>query len=90
MPTERQPLLGEVVPTFADRGCCVVSATDRPGRILGFLDRSRYYFLNDKIEKQCDVRFLNCEGRCTTGVPDTDIRKQSVCSVLHQGTIFWG
>jgi hypothetical protein len=44
MPTERPPLLGEVVPTFADRGCCVVSATNPPGRILGFLDRSRYYF----------------------------------------------
>jgi hypothetical protein len=39
MPTERPPLLGEVVPTFADRGSCVVSATDPPGRILGFLDR---------------------------------------------------
>jgi hypothetical protein len=35
MPTERPPLLGEVEPTFADRGCCVVSATDPPGRILG-------------------------------------------------------
>jgi hypothetical protein len=44
MPTERPPLLGEVVPTFADRGCCVVSATDPPNRIRGFLDRSRYYF----------------------------------------------
>jgi hypothetical protein len=32
MPTERPPLLGEVVPTFADRGCCVVSATDSHGR----------------------------------------------------------
>jgi hypothetical protein len=39
MPTERPPLLGEVIPTFADRGCCVVNATDLPGRILGFLDR---------------------------------------------------
>jgi hypothetical protein len=28
MPTERPPLVGEVVPTFADRECCVVSATD--------------------------------------------------------------
>jgi hypothetical protein len=43
MPTERPPLLSEVVPTFADRACCVVSATDPPGRILGFLDRSRCY-----------------------------------------------
>jgi hypothetical protein len=32
MPTERPPLVGEVVPTFADRGCCMVSATDPPGR----------------------------------------------------------
>jgi hypothetical protein len=26
------------------RGCCVVKARDPHGRILGFLDRSRYYF----------------------------------------------
>jgi hypothetical protein len=32
MPTERPPLAGEVVPTFADRGCRVVSATDSHGR----------------------------------------------------------
>jgi hypothetical protein len=30
MPTARPPLVGEVVPAFADRGCCVVSATDPP------------------------------------------------------------
>jgi hypothetical protein len=29
---------------FADRGCHVVSVTNPYGRILGFLDRSRYYF----------------------------------------------
>jgi hypothetical protein len=28
----------------ADKECCVVSATDTYGRILGFLDRSRYFF----------------------------------------------
>jgi hypothetical protein len=32
MPTERPPLLGEVVRTFAHRGCYVVSATDSHGR----------------------------------------------------------
>jgi hypothetical protein len=31
------------VPTFADKGCHVVSVTDPYGRILGFLDRSRYF-----------------------------------------------
>jgi hypothetical protein len=32
IPTERPPLVGKVVPTFADRGCCVVSETDSHGR----------------------------------------------------------
>jgi hypothetical protein len=38
------------MPTFADRGCCVVSTTDPYSRILGFLeinyDRSIKWFLN--------------------------------------------
>jgi hypothetical protein len=32
MPTERPPLVGEVVPTFADKGRRVVSSTDSHGR----------------------------------------------------------
>jgi hypothetical protein len=43
IPTERPPLVGEVMPTFADRGCHVVSMMDPYGRIFGFLDRSRYF-----------------------------------------------
>jgi hypothetical protein len=31
------------LPTFADKGCHVVGVTDPYGRILGFLDRSRYF-----------------------------------------------
>jgi hypothetical protein len=31
------------LPTFADKGCHVVSVTDPSFRILGFLDRSRYF-----------------------------------------------
>jgi hypothetical protein len=31
------------VPTFADKGCHVVSVTGPYGSILGFLDRSRYF-----------------------------------------------
>jgi hypothetical protein len=37
-------LLAKLVPTFADRGCHVVSMTDPYGRILGSLGRSRYFF----------------------------------------------
>jgi hypothetical protein len=35
----------KLVPTFADRGCRVVSATDPHGRILGFLDPEPLLFL---------------------------------------------
>jgi hypothetical protein len=42
-PSDRR-LSAKLVPTFADRGCRVVSATDPQGRILDFLDRSRYSF----------------------------------------------
>jgi hypothetical protein len=43
IPTKRPLLVGEVSANFADRGCNVVSVTDPYGRILGFLDRSRYF-----------------------------------------------
>jgi hypothetical protein len=40
-PKDRR-LLAKLVSTFADIKCCMVSATDPHGRILGFLDRSHY------------------------------------------------
>jgi hypothetical protein len=44
MPTERPLLVSEVSANgFADRRCHVVSMTDPYDRILGFLDRRRYY-----------------------------------------------
>jgi CBS-domain-containing membrane protein len=42
-PSDRR-FSAKLVPTFADRGCHVVSVTDPYGRILGFLDRNRYLF----------------------------------------------
>jgi hypothetical protein len=47
MPTERPPLLSEVIANFffADRGCHVVSVTDPYGRIFDFLDRGRYFYI---------------------------------------------
>jgi hypothetical protein len=39
-PSDRR-LSAKLVPTFADRVCRVVSATDPYGRILGFLDQRR-------------------------------------------------
>jgi hypothetical protein len=42
-PNDRR-LSAKLVPTIADRWCRVVSMTDPYARILGFLDRSCYYF----------------------------------------------
>jgi hypothetical protein len=42
-PTDRRSST-KLVPTSEDKGCRVVSATDSHGRMLGFLDRSRYLF----------------------------------------------
>jgi hypothetical protein len=41
-PSDRR-LSAKLVPTFADRGCHVVSVTVPYCRILGFLDRTRYF-----------------------------------------------
>jgi hypothetical protein len=41
-PSDRR-LSAKRLPTFADRGCHVVSVANPYGRILGFLDRSRYF-----------------------------------------------
>jgi hypothetical protein len=42
-PSDRR-LSAKLVPTFVDRERHVVSVTDPYGRILGFLDRSTYFF----------------------------------------------
>jgi hypothetical protein len=45
IPTERPPLVGEVsANVLRIEVCHVVSVTDPYGRILRFLDRSRYVF----------------------------------------------
>jgi hypothetical protein len=36
--------LAKLLPTFADRGCHMISVTGPYGRIIDFLDRSRYFF----------------------------------------------
>jgi hypothetical protein len=42
-PSDRR-LSVKIVPTFADKGCLMVSVADPYGQILGFLDRNRYFF----------------------------------------------
>jgi hypothetical protein len=44
IPVERPRIVGEVSANFWDRGCHMIRKTDTYGRILGFLDRNRYYF----------------------------------------------
>jgi hypothetical protein len=48
-PSDRR-LSAKVLRTFTDRECHVVSARDSHGRILGFLERSRYYFFQVALQ----------------------------------------
>jgi hypothetical protein len=48
IPSDRR-LSAKWLPTFADRGCHVVSFTDPYGSILGFLDRSRYFSIKKPL-----------------------------------------
>jgi hypothetical protein len=96
MPTERPPLLGEVVPTFADRGCRVVSATDPPGRILCFLDRSRYYFfqvapqLSSRgwVDPVPDPLPLRKSGSAGNRIQDLWICRQKLWPLDHRGGLY--
>jgi hypothetical protein len=47
--TEWPPLVVRLVPTFADRGCRVVSATDLHGRNLGFPDPEALLFYSSNF-----------------------------------------
>jgi hypothetical protein len=53
MPAEQHPLVSDVSANFFDRGCHMVNVTDPYGCILGFLDRSHYFFFFFK-------KLLNC------------------------------
>jgi hypothetical protein len=45
MPTERPSVVGKVSPNFWGQSVSRGQCKDPYGRILGFLDRSRYFFL---------------------------------------------
>jgi hypothetical protein len=66
--TDRR-LLEKLLPTFADRGCHVVIVTDPHGRILDFLDRSRYIFFQVALQ-------LYSRGRVNP-VPDPLLLRKS-------------
>jgi hypothetical protein len=75
-------LSSKLVLPFADRRCRVVSAIDPRGRIIGFLDRSRYYFF--KVARQLYSRGW------VDFVPDPlPLRKSgSAGTHLHTPTVF--
>jgi hypothetical protein len=59
----------KLVPSFAKRDCRVVSATGPHDRILGFLDRNRYYFfqVDTQLSGPCS-RPATFQKICSTGI----------------------
>jgi hypothetical protein len=94
MSTERPSLAGEVSANiFADRWRRVVSVTDSYGRILGFLDQSRYFFLLSSSSVVL-TRLSEPRSQTTTSVtiwyrresnPDRWICSQELWSLDHRG-----
>jgi hypothetical protein len=57
MPTERPPLVGEVVPTFADRGYIPEDGTLHSHHCENLKSNSEYYFLSKSYNKDHEIRF---------------------------------
>jgi hypothetical protein len=62
MPTERPPLSAKLVQIIADRGFHVVSVTDPYCHILGFLDRSRYFFFQVVYSSSLHSFYMPCSS----------------------------
>jgi hypothetical protein len=86
-------LSAKLVPTFADRGCLVVSATDPCDRNLGFIDRSRYFLFQvapELYSRGCvdpvpDPLLLRISGRARNRTRDLWICSQELWPLDYVG-----
>jgi hypothetical protein len=86
IPTERPPLVGT-------KECHVVSMTDPYGRILGFLDRRRYFFIQAApqlysrgwVDPVLDPLFLRKSGSADNRTRDLWIYSQELWPLDHRG-----
>jgi hypothetical protein len=84
-PNDRS-FLSKLLPTFADRGSHVGSVTDPYGLILGFLDRSRYFFFQvapqlysrGSVDPVPDPLLLRKSGSVGNRTPDLWISSQEL------------
>jgi hypothetical protein len=80
------------VPTFADRGCRVASATVSTGVNLGFLNRSRYFSIQvapplssrGSVDPVSDPLFLREPGSAGNGTRDLWICSRELRSLHHR------
>jgi hypothetical protein len=94
IPTERPPLVGKLVPTSEDRGCCMASATDPHSRNLAFLYRNRYYsfqvarhlYSRGWVDPIPDPLFLGKSGSARNRIQDLWICSQELWPLYHRGS----
>jgi hypothetical protein len=83
----------KLVPTFANRVCCVVSVTNSSGRILGYLDRSHSYFFEgapqlysrDWVDSVPDPLFLRKYANAENRTRDVWICNQEIWPLDNRG-----
>jgi hypothetical protein len=90
-PRDRR-LSEELVPTFGDRGCHVVSVTDPYGSILKFLDQNRYFFFQAApqlysrvwVDPVSDPLLLRKSGSASNRTRDLWICSQELWPLDHR------
>jgi hypothetical protein len=92
IPSDRH-LSAKLVPTFADRGCCILSTVDPYGRILGFLDRGSNFFFRvalilyslGRIYPTPDQLLLRKSAGAGNQIQDLWICSQELWPLDHRG-----
>jgi hypothetical protein len=93
IPSERPPLVGEVSANIFGQRCHVLSMMDPYSRILGFLDRSRYYFFQVApqlysrgwVDPVPDSLLLRKSGSAGDRTRDLRICSQELRPLDHRG-----
>jgi hypothetical protein len=77
----------KLVPNLRIERCCVVSKSDPYGRILGFLDRSRYYFFQVASQLYSRCSLWTCLHNQSCSWSYSALKMEEVSISVHKITV---